>query len=120
MLLTQAESGRVRTLPPQEGRYPGVYDTTAVLERPIGMRLVPSLSLVCRAEVLSLATQVEANVEVHEHSGSAPLFLLNTGETQLGTLSFLQVELSFQCELRLSRSWCLSSDFQVTNGPNVK
>ncbi|MPC77659.1 hypothetical protein E2C01_072118 [Portunus trituberculatus] len=52
----------------------------AVLERPIGRRLVPSLSLECRAEVLSLSTQVEANVEVHEHSGSAPLFLLNTGE----------------------------------------
>ncbi|XP_063843425.1 uncharacterized protein LOC135090536 isoform X2 [Scylla paramamosain] len=73
------ESGRVRTLAPREGRYLGVYDTTAVLERPIGRRLVPSLSLVCRAEVLSLSTQVEANVEVHEHSGSAPLFLLNTG-----------------------------------------
>lgn len=41
---------------------------------------MPSLSLVCRAQVLSLSTQVEANVEVHGHSGSAPLSLLNTGE----------------------------------------
>lgn len=76
----QAESGRVRTLQPREGRYQGVFDTTAVLERPVGRRLVPTLSLVCRAEVLALTTQVEANVEVHEHSGSAPLFLLNTGD----------------------------------------
>lgn len=62
------------------GSHQGVYDTTAVLERPVGRRLVPALSLVCRAQVMALATQVEANVEVHEHSGSAPLFLLNTGE----------------------------------------
>lgn len=74
-----ADSGRVRTLPPRDGNYRGVYDTTAVLERPVGRRLVPSLKLVCRAVVLSLSTQVEANVEVNEHSGSAPLFLLNTG-----------------------------------------
>ena len=78
--MVQAESGRVRTLPVREGSQPGLYDTTAVLERPLGMRLVPSLSLVCRAEVYTLATQVEANVEVHGHSGSAPLSLLNTGE----------------------------------------
>lgn len=79
----QAESGRVRTLEERPGTYQGVYDTTAVLERPVGRRLVPILSLVCRAEVHALTTQVEANVEVHEHSGSAPLFLLNTGELDL-------------------------------------
>lgn len=70
----------MRTLEPKHGRYGGVFDTTAVLERPIGRKLVPSLSLKCRAEVLTLAIHVEHNVEVHEHSGSAPLFLLNTGE----------------------------------------
>ncbi|XP_045108601.1 cell adhesion molecule 3-like isoform X1 [Portunus trituberculatus] len=74
-----AESGRVHTLPVEEGSRPGVYTTRAVLERPLGSRMVPSLNLVCRAEVHSISTQVAANVEVYGHSGSAPLSLLNTG-----------------------------------------
>lgn len=74
-----AGSGRVKTLPIREGSRPGLYDTTAVLQRPLGRRLVPSLSLVCQAQVDSLTAKVEANVEVHGHSGSAPLSLLNTG-----------------------------------------
>ncbi|XP_050685936.1 uncharacterized protein LOC126980279 [Eriocheir sinensis] len=73
------ESGRMTTLPIREGSMPGLYHTSAVLERPLGSRHSPIVKVVCQAKVLTVSTKVEVNVEVHGHSGSAPLSLLNTG-----------------------------------------